>query len=123
MSQRIVINITPAGGGITTSSGTVSGNTITGGQNVPLNFENTAVGIGFACEVTGTVNYTVYHTYDNILDPAVTPVWFAHGIANMVAATTTQESNFVIPVAAMQVIMNSGSGSIRLVVLQQGIRG
>lgn len=122
MSQRIVLIVTPAAGGIPTSSGTISGTTITGGQNIPLNFENTAVGIGFVCEVTGTVNYSVYHTYDNVLDPTVTPVWLPHGISNMIAATTTQESNFVIPVSAMQVIMNSGSGSIKTVVLQQGIR-
>lgn len=121
MSQRMVLTVTAAGGGIATSSGTISGTTITGGQNLPLNFENTAVGVGFVCVVTGTVNYTVYHTYDNILDPAITPVWLPHGVSNMVAATSTQESNFVIPVAAMQIIQNSGTGSIKTTVLQQGI--
>lgn len=121
MSQRITLNTTPSGGGIATSSGTISGTTVTGGQNIPLNFENTAVGVGFVCVVTGTVNYTIYHTYDNVLDPAVTPVWLPHGVTNMVAATSTQESNFVIPVAAMQVIINTGSGSVKTTVLQQGI--
>lgn len=103
------------------TTGTISGTTITGGTPIPLNFNNVSVGIGFVCEVTGTVNYTVYHTYDDIYDSTVTKVWLPHGVTNMVGATTTQESNFVIPIAAMQVILNSGSGSINLVVLQEGI--
>lgn len=121
MSQRMVLVTTPSGGGIATSSGTISGTTITGGQNLPLNFENTSVGTGFVCVTTGTVTYTVYHCYDNILDPTVTPVWLPHGVSNMVGATSTQESNFVIPVAAMQIIITAGTGSVKTTVLQQGI--
>ena len=103
--RRIVVNYTSANSG----------------QVIPLNYDNIAIGIGFVCEVTGTVNYTVNHTYDDIYNAAITPVWLPHGVANMVGATTTQESNFVIPVAAMQVVINSGTGSVNLVALQQGI--
>ena len=113
--RRIVVNITP------TTTGTISGTTITGGTTILLNFNNVSVGIGFVCEVTGTVNYTVYHTYDDVYNSAITPVWLPHGVSNMVNATTTQESNFVIPVAAMQVILNSGSGSVNTVILQEGV--
>lgn len=104
-----------------TTTGTISGTTITGGTPIPLNFNNVAVGIGLVAEVTGTVNYTLYHTYDDIYDTTVTPVWLQHGVANMVGATSTQESNFVIPVAACQLILNSGTGSVNFVLLQQGI--
>lgn len=103
------------------NTGTISGTTITGGTMLPLNFNNVATGIGVVAEVTGTVNYTLYHTYDDIYNSAITPVWLVHGVSNMVNATTTQESNFVIPVSACQLILNSGSGSINFVVLQQGI--
>lgn len=113
--RRIVQNIN------STTTGSITGTTITGGPSIPLNYDNVVIGVGFICEVTGTVNYTVYHTYDDIFDSTVTPVWLPHGISNMVNATTTQESNFVIPVAAMQVILNSGSGSVKVVALQQGI--
>jgi len=105
----------------TASTGAISGTTITGGTPILLNYNNVSIGIGFACIVTGTVNYTVYHTYDDVSNTSITPVWLPHGVSNMVAATTTQESNFVIPVAAMQVILNSGDGSVRIVVLQEGI--
>ncbi len=103
------------------TSGSISGTTITGGKNVPLNYDNVSVGIGFSCTVTGTVNYTVYHTYSNVFDPTITPNWYQHGTSNMIAATTSQESNFVIPVSAVQVIINSGSGSVLLELTQQGI--
>lgn len=106
------------GNGYTLTPGTA------GGAPVPMNSDNTVVGVGIACYVTGTVNYTVYHTYDNITDPLVTPasvIWFQHGVANMVAATGTQESNFVIPIGGVQVILNSGNGSVNTRILQQGI--
>jgi len=96
-------------------------NAANSGAVIPLNYDNVSVGIGFVCKVTGTVNYTVNHTYDNCMDPAITPTWLPHGTSNMIAATSTQESNFVIPVAGMQVVINSGDGSVQLVVLQQGI--
>jgi hypothetical protein len=104
-----------------TNTGSISGTTITGGIPIPLNFNNVAVGVGLVAEVTGTVNYTLYHTYDDVFNKLITPVWLPHGVANMVNATTTQESNFVIPVSACQLILNSGSGSINFVLLQQGI--
>lgn len=107
------------------SSNATGGYTLTGGTPIPLNYNNTVVGIGFAVEiVSGAPNYTVYHTYDetNTQSPlySYTPIWFQHAASNMVAATTTQESNFVIPISAMQVIINSGTGSVRPVILQQG---
>lgn len=106
------------------TTGTISGNTITGGFPILMNYNNTSVGIGFACIVTGTVNYTVYHTYDNAGDPSIVPAWLPHGTSNMIAATTTQESNFVLPIAALQIIINSGAtgtDNVRLSLCEQGV--
>ena len=89
------------------NSGAISGTTITGGVPVLLNFNNVSVGIGFACIVTGTVNYTVYHTYSDLGDSSITPTWLPHGVSNMVAATSTQESNFVLPVDRKSTRLNS----------------
>ncbi len=106
--QILVYKTTPGAGQV--ASGAVN----------PLDFTTTAVGIGFVCKVSGTVNYSVEHTYDNVLDPAVSPTWLPHGVSNMTNATTTQESNFVIPVSGMRVVINSGGGTVTLVVLNQG---
>ncbi len=116
--QRIVKTVNAA------NTGAISGTTITGGTPILLNFNNTAFAIGFATIVTGTVNYTVYHTYDSLDNAAITPVWLPHGVSNMVAATTTQESNFVVPISGLQVIINTGgtgTDNVRIVILQQGI--
>ena|SRR5579859_6115976 len=98
--------------------------TVTSGNSpfvIPLNYDNVDVGINFGTFVTGTVNYTVNHTYSNVLDPLVTPRWYPHGTSNMVNATTSQESNFVGGIAAMQIVINSGVGSVEVTVDQQGI--
>lgn len=110
--------------GVATQIAGGNGYTLTGGTGggvpIPMNINNTVVGVGIACYATGTVNYTVYHTYDNI-EEATSPIWFQHGDPIMINATATQESNFVIPIGAVQVILNSGSGSIVTRVNQQGI--
>lgn len=97
--------------------------TVGAGPTIPLNFNNSNVGVGFACVVTGTVNYTVNHTYDDVYSTTTNPTWLPHGVSNLINATTTQESNFVIPVAAMQLVINSGTGSVTITILEQGITG
>lgn len=118
-------SLTSTNTGVATQRGSGNGWTLTagtsGGAPQPMNVNNTVVGVGIACYVTGTVNYTVYHTYDNIEDTTITPVWFQHGVSNMVNATGDQESNFVIPIGAVQVILNSGTGSVITRIIQQGI--
>lgn len=91
------------------------------GDSILLNYDNISVGIGFVAQVTGTVNYTVNHTYDDLYDSSITPVWLAYGESYLVGATATQEGNFVIPISGVQVVINSGTGSVKLVLLQQGI--
>lgn len=102
------------GNGYTLTAGTA------GGAPIPMNVNNTSVGIGIACYATGTVSYTVYHTYDNIVENT-SPIWFQHGTTGLVNATSTQESNFVIPIGAIQVILNSGTGSVITRIIQQGV--
>ena len=96
-------------------------NAANSGAIIPLNFNNVSVGIGFACVVSGTVNYTVNHTYDDIYNSAITPTWWPDGQSSLVGATTSQEGNFVLPVSAMQIVINSGTGSVTTTILQQGI--
>lgn len=93
------------------------------GPTIPININAISTGIGFACVVSGTVNYTVNHTYDDVYSTTASPTWLPHGVANMVNATTTQESNFVIPISGMQLVINSGTGSVTITILQQGITG
>jgi hypothetical protein len=77
--------------------------------------------IGIAVVVSGTVNYTIQHTLDNILDAAVTPVWFSH--PTLVSLTANADGNYAFPVRAVQLLINSGTGTATATVLQAGIVG
>ena len=72
--------------------------------------------------VTGTVNYTVQQTLDNVLDATVTPTWFSHPDANMVAQTVSRQGNYAYIPTAVRIQQTSGSGSTRLTIVQAGLR-
>lgn len=79
--------------------------------------------IGIQCSVSGTVNYTVQQTLDNPNDP-VSPVaaanvqWVNHPDTNLVTATTTQQGNYGYAPLFVRVNINSGSGYVRMTVVQ-----
>ena len=73
--------------------------------------------VGFGVVVTGTVNYTVQHTFD---DPAIGfSTWFSHPtVASQVA---NADGNYAFPVTGVKVLVNSGSGTATLNLVQAGI--
>jgi hypothetical protein len=87
-------------------------------QVIPMNLNTNPFNVGFGVVVTGTVNYTVQHTFDNPWD-APTTTWFSH--PTVAAATTSQDGNYAFPVAAIKVLVNSGAGTATLTVIQAGI--
>lgn len=82
----------------------------------PLDYAQSPFNIGFGVTVTGTVNYTVEHTFDDVQDSAVTPIAFSHSTA--VNQTTNQDGNYAFPIRAVRVTVNSGSGTAKLTLLQ-----
>lgn len=73
--------------------------------------------VGFGVVVTGTVNYTVQHTFD---DPAVGfSTWFSHPTVASQAANA--DGNYAFPVTGIKVLVNSGSGTATLNLIQAGI--
>lgn len=95
-----------------------------------VNFNAQPVNLSIAVVVTGTANYTVQYTYDDIMglpDPyswsptTPSPVWFNDPI--LAATTTTADTTFNDPIQAWRVTLNSGSGSLAIKAIQAGIRG
>lgn len=85
--------------------------------SIPMNTNVTPFNVGFGVTVTGTVNFTVQHTFD---DPAVGFVtWFSHPTVNAVAVNT--DGNYAFPVTGIKVLVNSGSGTAKLNLVQAGI--
>jgi hypothetical protein len=73
--------------------------------------------VGFGVTVTGTVNYTVQHTFD---DPAIGfSTWFSHPTVASQAANA--DGNYAFPVTGIKVLVNSGSGTATLNLVQAGI--
>jgi hypothetical protein len=77
--------------------------------------------VAIQCNPTGTVNYTVQQTLDdpNRSDPALA-VWVNHSDTNLVGATTVIQGNYAYLPRCMRVLLNSGSGSVKMTVIQAG---
>lgn len=72
--------------------------------------------------VSGTANYTIQQTLDNPNAAGVTPTWFNHPDANMVAQTINRQGNYAYIPVAIRLVQNSGSGSATLTVVQAGLQ-
>ena len=82
-----------------------------------MNTNQTPFNVGFGVVVSGTVDYTVQHTFD---DPATGfTTWFAH--PTIAGKTTNQDGNYAFPVTGIKVLVNSGSGTATMNLVQAGI--
>jgi len=87
----------------------------------PLDTYRNPFNIGIGVVVSGVVNYTIQHTFDDIQNPAVTPVWFNHPtLANLVA---NADGNYAFPVKAIKILVNSGAGTATATLIQAGMPG
>ena len=78
--------------------------------------------VSLQVDITGTVNYTVQQTLDNVNDPTATINWFNHPDSNLVSQAVTRQGNYAFVPAAVRLVLNSGTGSATLIVLQAGMR-
>lgn len=86
------------------------------GPWIPMDYIQVPFNVGFGCVVTGTVDYTVQHSFD---DPfADTPNFTAFDNAFVDGETTNEDGNYAFPVRAIRLKINSGSGSVAFTVLQ-----
>jgi hypothetical protein len=88
---------------------------------IPVDHYQTPFNIGMGVTVSGTVNYTIQHTFDNVQDSAVTPTWFSH--PTLASLTAAADGNYAFPVRAIKILQNSGSGTTTLTLIQAGMPG
>ena len=82
-----------------------------------MNTNCTPFNVGFGVVVSGTVNYTVEHTFD---DPAVAfTTWFPH--PTVAAENANADGNYAFPVTGIRVTVNSGGGTATMNLVQAGI--
>jgi hypothetical protein len=87
---------------------------------IPVDWEANPTNIGLNAVVTGTVNYTINQTWDNpYTTTGLYPAnWTA--ISALSAKTATAQVNLTNDFTALQLVINSGTGSLLLEVVQAG---
>lgn len=88
---------------------------------VPMDHYQSPFNVGFGVVVSGTVNYTVQHTFDDVQNANVTPVWFSH--PTVAGLAVNADGNYAFPVTAIKLLVNSGAGTATLTLVQAGMPG
>lgn len=84
---------------------------------IVINTNTNPVNIGFAAIVTGTVNYSIQISYD---DPSVGfTTWFDD--TTITSKTGNEDGSINFPVTGIKALVNSGTGTVTLKVVQAGI--
>jgi len=107
--------------GIGAETVTIGWNGVAVGQTIPLNWKQKPFSVGLAVDVTGTIDVTVQHTFDNVWTDNAQPStfkWFPH--ATIVAKTADTDSNYAYPCTATRLLVNSVSsgGSVVFKIVQ-----
>lgn len=89
---------------------------------IPVDLYVNAFNVTLATEITGVVNYTIQYTFDNVFDGTGGPYNWA-SVTNMQAQTTNQNTVQTQPVRAFRILTNSGTGTVKLLVVQAGLAG
>lgn len=107
MARPVTLTTTDASGGATSSA------------VFRPDLYRTPFNIGFGIVKTGTVNFTVQHTFDDVFSPTFDPTtatWLNH--ASVAAATANADGNYAYPCRGIRLVQNSGSGSCVMTIIQ-----
>ena len=87
-----------------------------------MNIHSPTFAVGFGVAVTGTVTYTVQHTFDDVYAPTFSPgsaTWYSHPIVQSQSAS--MDGNYAFPVRGIRVNLTAGTGSVIATLIQAGI--
>lgn len=76
--------------------------------------------VSIACIVTGTVSYKLQYSYDTLDDPkaADSAADWIDSTVIPAATATTKEQTFTSPIARVRLVFASGTGSVKMTMLQ-----
>jgi hypothetical protein len=96
----------------------VGTNTVGSGAWVSLSTLMTPSNVVASVVVSGTVNYTVQYTYDDL--QSVSTVW---DDPVLTSETTNGETTYSFPITGLRCKVNSGTGTATMTTIQAGVRG
>ena len=86
-------------------------------SSLVMNTNISPFNVGFGVAVSGTVTYTVQHTFD---DPAIGfTTWYSH--PTVAAKSDNQDGNYAFPVTGIKLLVTAGDGTATMNLLQAGI--
>lgn len=91
---------------------------------IVLNIYGNPFSVGMGVIVSGTVTYTVQHTFDDTSVPGWNPAtanWLNHIF--LLNLTTNMDSNYAFPVRAIRLQVTAGTGTATLYAIQSGGMG
>ena len=83
-----------------------------------MNLYQEPFNVSLGTTVDGTVNYTIQYSLDDPFGSRNAMTWLA--VTALTGKTDAQVSNFSYPVTAVRTLINSGTGTVRLRILQGG---
>lgn len=86
---------------------------------IPMNLDSTPFNVGFGVKVTGTVTYTVQHSFDPVWQSGGVVTWYNH--PTIASLSANADGNYAFPVSAIKIVVTAGSGTVDLTVIQAGI--
>lgn len=107
--RPVLLTTTDASGGATRSA------------TCPMDVRQAPFQVTISAIVTGTANYDVQYTKDDVWSPTFNPLtanWIS--VTGMAAATASAEATLISPVTAIRVVQNSGNGSMAVRIIQGG---
>ena len=88
--------------------------------SAPMNINTSPFNVGIGVVVSGTVTFSIQHTFDDVFNATVTPIWFTH--PSLTGLTVNTDGNYAFPVRALKVLVTSGSGTATATIIQAGIQ-
>ena len=86
-------------------------------SSIVMNTNTTPFNVGFGVVATGTVTYTIQHTFDSPGTGFTT--WYPH--PTIAAKTDNQDGNYAFPVSGIKILVTAGAGTATLNLIQAGI--
>lgn len=99
---------------------TVIASGVSASNPVILDYRFTPFNVSVAVKTSGTITYTVQHTFDDPFGPngLSSATWFDNDDPALVGATSNQAGNYAFPVRAIRVNNTAGTGSTTMIVIQ-----
>ena len=98
----------------------VGTNGVGASQEIPLDQYISPFSVSLGVVVTGTINYTVQFTFDDVFASNSGPfVWFDH--TDLTGLIADAEATLISSVSAVRILTNSGTGTVRFETRQAGL--